>query len=60
MAIEITSPSANESLLEWVAVGPLGSPASRLGVQLTDSAYAAVSMGEMTRMGTPALERRLS
>jgi phosphoenolpyruvate carboxykinase (GTP) len=38
------------------SMGPLGSPASRLGVQLTDSAYAAVSMGLMTRMGTPALE----
>jgi phosphoenolpyruvate carboxykinase (GTP) len=39
------------------SMGPLGSPASRLGVQLTDSAYAAVSMGLMTRMGTPALEQ---
>ena len=38
------------------SMGPLGSPASRLGVQLTDSPYAAVSMGLMTRMGTPALE----
>jgi phosphoenolpyruvate carboxykinase (GTP) len=38
------------------SMGPLGSPASRLGVQLTDSAYAALSMGVMTRMGEPALE----
>jgi phosphoenolpyruvate carboxykinase (GTP) len=37
------------------SMGPLGSPASRLGVQLTDSAYAAVSMGLMTRMGTTVL-----
>jgi phosphoenolpyruvate carboxykinase (GTP) len=39
------------------SMGPLGSPASRLGVQLTDSAYATVSMGLMTRMGRPALKQ---
>jgi phosphoenolpyruvate carboxykinase (GTP) len=38
-------------------MGPLGSPAVRIGVQLTDSAYAAVSMRLMTRTGTPALEQ---
>jgi phosphoenolpyruvate carboxykinase (GTP) len=36
-------------------MGPLGGAISQLGVQLTDSAYVAVSMRIMTRMGTPAL-----
>ncbi len=37
-------------------MGPLGSPFSLTGVQLTDSAYVAVSMRIMTRMGAAALE----
>ena len=37
-------------------MGPLGSPISYVGVQLTDSAYVACSMRIMTRMGQPALE----
>jgi phosphoenolpyruvate carboxykinase (GTP) len=38
------------------SMGPLGSPISEIGVQLTDSAYVAASMAVMTRMGKGALD----
>nr|MDQ4040806.1 phosphoenolpyruvate carboxykinase (GTP) [Actinomycetota bacterium] len=38
------------------SMGPVGSDKSYVGVQLTDSAYVAVSMRIMTRMGQAALE----
>src|SRR3712207_9458122 len=38
------------------SMGPVGSDKSHIGVQLTDSAYVAVSMRLMTRMGREALD----
>jgi len=38
-------------------MGPLGSKISAIGVEITDSAYVAISMRVMTRMGKGALEQ---
>jgi phosphoenolpyruvate carboxykinase (GTP) len=38
-------------------MGPIDSPFSRCGVEITDSAYVVLNMKIMTRMGRAALER---
>ena len=40
-------------------MGPIDSPFSRCGVEITDSAYVVLNMRLMTRMGRPALELSL-
>ena len=47
---------SRDTEVEPVLSGPTGGPLSKNGIEITDSAYVAVSMRVMTRTGTAVLD----